>query len=102
MVEDTASEADSVEVQRSCLPGENLVPTGSEAHAGQEMLPRGTRLNFAHVAVASAVGKACLHVYKKPRVAILSTGDELVELTEKPRVHQIRNSNSYSLAAQVL
>jgi molybdopterin molybdotransferase len=102
MVEYTARQADSVEVQRACSPGENLVPTGSEAQAGQEMLPRGTRLNFTHIAVASAVGKASLHVYKKPRVAILSTGDELVELSEKPRVHQVRNSNSYSLAAQVL
>ena len=102
MVEYTVRRGNSVEIQRSCNPGENLVPTGSEARAGQEMLPRGTRLNFAHIAVASAVGRASLQVYKKPRVAILSTGDELVELSEKPRAHQIRNSNSYSLAAQVL
>lgn len=102
MVEYTSRQADFVEIQRTCSSGENLVPTASEAQAGQEMLARGTRLNFAHIAVASAVGKAILQVYKKPQVAILSTGDELVELSEKPRAHQIRNSNSYSLAAQVL
>src|SRR5579859_1278944 len=102
MVEYTSRQADFVEIQRTCSAGENLVPTASEAQAGQEMLARGTRLNFAHIAVASAVGKAILQVYKKPQVAILSTGDELVELSEKPRAHQIRNSNSYSLAAQVL
>lgn len=102
MVEYTARHGDSVEIQRGCAPGENLVPTGSEAIAGQEMLPAGTSLNFTHIAVAAAVGMSQLAVYKKPRVAILSTGDELVELAEKPRIHQIRNSNSYSLAAQVL
>ena len=102
MVEYTARHEDSVEIQRACAKGENLVPTGSEAKAGQQMLPSGTRLDFAHIAVAAAVGMSYLAVYKKPRVAILSTGDELVELAEKPRVHQIRNSNSYSLAAQVL
>ncbi len=102
MVEHTVRQGDSVEIQRACSPGENLVPTGSEAWAGQEMLPKGTRLRFAHIAVASAVGKARLNVYKKPRVAILSTGDELVELEDQPQQHQIRNSNSYSLAAQVL
>jgi molybdopterin molybdotransferase len=102
MVEYTVRQGDAVEIQRSCASGENLVPTGREVRAGQEMLPRGTRLNFAHMAVASAVGKARLHIYKKPRVAILSTGDELVELERQPSEHQIRNSNSYSLAAQVL
>lgn len=102
MVEHTAHQGDSVEVQRACVSGENVVPTGSEARAGHEMLPSGTRLTFAHIAVAAAVGKASLYVYRKPKVAILSTGDELVELAEKPAEHQIRNSNSYSLAAQVL
>ena len=102
MVEYTSRHGDFVEIQRACATGENLVPTGSEAKAGQEMLPRGARLNFARIAVASAVGMSKVAVYKKPRIAILSTGDELVELTEKPRMHQIRNSNSYSLAAQVL
>lgn len=102
MVEYTACQGDSVEIQRACVSGENVVPAGSEAKAGQEMLLRGTRLNFTHIAAASAVGKARVHVYKKPQVAILSTGDELVELEEKPLEHQIRNSNSYSLAAQVL
>ena len=52
--------------------------------------------------MAAAAGKGSITVYRKPRVAILSTGDELVELAEKPGPSQIRNSNSYSLAAQVL
>jgi molybdopterin molybdotransferase len=59
------------------------------------------RLGSAQIALAAAAGKASVTVYRKPRVAILSTGDELVEVAEKPGPSQIRNSNSYSLAAMV-
>ena len=92
---------DLVEIQRAVGSGENVVPAGAEAHAGQELLPRGVRLGPAQIALAAAAGKASVTVYRKPRVAILSTGDELVEVAEKPGPSQIRNSNSYSLAALV-
>ena len=92
---------DLVEIQRMAVAGENIVPAGAEARAGQELLPRGTRLGPAQIALAAAAGKASVSVYRKPRVAILSTGDELVEVAEKPGPSQIRNSNSYSLAAEV-
>ncbi|HEY2115534.1 MAG TPA: gephyrin-like molybdotransferase Glp [Candidatus Angelobacter sp.] len=90
-----------VEINRSVATGENVVPPGAEARIGQELLPRGTRLGPAQIALAAAAGKASLKVHRKPRVAILSTGDELVEVAEKPGPSQIRNSNSYSLAALV-
>jgi molybdopterin molybdotransferase len=92
---------DLVEIQRSVASGENVVPAGAEAQAGQELLPRGVRLGPAQIALAAAAGKASVKVYRKPKVAILSTGDELVEVAEKPGPSQIRNSNSYSLAALV-
>ncbi len=92
---------DFVEIQRPATTGENVVPVGAEARAGQELLPRGVRLGSAQIALAAAAGKASLKVYRKPMVAILSTGDELVEVAEKPGPSQIRNSNSYSLAAMV-
>lgn len=92
---------DFVEVQRVVVAGENVVPPGAEARIGQELLPHGARLGPAQIALAAAAGKASLKVYRKPRVAILSTGDELVEVAEKPGPSQIRNSNSYSLAALV-
>lgn len=92
---------DLVEIQRAATAGENIVPAGAEARAGQELLPRGVRLGSAQIALAAAAGKASVKVYRKPRVAILSTGDELVEVAEKPGPSQIRNSNSYSLAALV-
>jgi molybdopterin molybdotransferase len=90
-----------VEIQRAVTTGENIVPAGAEASAGQELLPRGVRLRSAQIALAAAAGRASLKVYRKPKVAILSTGDELVEVAEKPGPSQIRNSNSYSLAAMV-
>src|SRR5438270_1474308 len=102
MVEYTRLHDDKVDIQRSCTAGENIVPAGSEAKAGQEMLSRGTCMGFSQVAVAAAVGQTVLKVYKKPKVAILSTGDEIVDATSTPGEHQIRNSNSYSLAAQVI
>jgi molybdopterin molybdotransferase len=90
-----------VEIQRAASAGENIVPAGAEAHKGQELLPRGTRMGPAQIAMAAAAGKARVKVYRKPRVAILSTGDELVDVVEKPGASQIRNSNSYSLATLV-
>lgn len=102
MVEYTRRDGTQVEIQRGCSSGENIVPQGSEAKAGQQMLAPGTRLSFPQIAICAAVGKSTVEVYKKPRVAILATGDELVELSGHPEPHQIRNSNSYSLAAQVV
>ena len=93
---------DFIEIHRPVGAGENVVPAGAEARAGQELLPRGVRLGPAQIALAAAAGKASLKVYRKPRVAVLSTGDELVEVAEKPGPSQIRNSNSYSLAAMVV
>jgi molybdopterin molybdotransferase len=92
---------DIVEIQRAVASGENIVPAGAEAQAGQELLPLGVGLGAAQIALAAAAGKASITVYRKPRVAILSTGDELVEVAVKPGPSQIRNSNSYSLAALV-
>lgn len=90
-----------VEIKRAVTAGENIVPAGAEAQAGQGLLPLGVRMGPAQIALAAAAGKARVMVYRKPRVAILSTGDELVEVAVKPGPSQIRNSNSYSLAALV-
>jgi len=81
--------------------GENIVPAGAEARSGDVVVPAGQRMGAAQIAAAAACGATDLPVFSRPRVAILATGDELVEAGEKPLAHQIRNSNSYSLAAQV-
>lgn len=103
MVEYTAraSGSEQVEIQRAVSAGENVVARGAEARAGQQVLAPGTRLGAAQVALAAACGKARIKVYRRPRVAILATGDELVEISRTPGPFQIRNSNTHSLAAQV-
>jgi molybdopterin molybdotransferase len=101
MVEHTTLLNQVVEVRRSVRAAENFVPRGAEAKAGQMLLDRGRRIGHAEIAIAASVGKSRIHVFRKPRVTVLSTGDELVEIAEAPGPAQIRNSNSYSLAAQV-
>ena len=81
--------------------GQNIVPRGSEIHAGEVALLRGTQLAASEIAIAAALGASLVSVFCKPRVAILATGDELVELQQIPEPFQIRNSNSYALAALV-
>jgi molybdopterin molybdotransferase len=86
---------------RSISRGENIVPAGAEAKHRSTTVPTGTRITPSHIAVAAACGYANVQVCLRPRVAILATGDELVALGSTPLTHQIRNSNSYSLASQV-
>jgi molybdopterin molybdotransferase len=101
MVEYTSRNSADVEVQRNVSAGENMVPRAAEAKGGQGLLTPGMRLTPAAIAAAASVGLARLEVFKQPRVAILSTGDEIVDVAAQPEPHQIRNSNTYSLAAQV-
>ena len=101
MVEYTSRQGDAVSVQRAVAAGENVVPTGIEAKQGTVVAAAGTRLDAVAIALAAAVGCAQVRVHARPRVGILPTGDELVEIAARPASHQIRNSNSYSLAAQV-
>jgi molybdopterin molybdotransferase len=101
MVEFTAQQGNRVEVTRSVVPGENIVPSGAEAKQGSVLVERGTRLNDAAIALAATAGQSRLQVYNRPQVAVLTTGDEIVSIDATPGPTQIRNSNSYSLAAQI-
>jgi molybdopterin molybdotransferase len=102
MVEHVMRGADgTIRSDRPAEPGQFINPRGCEAQAGEALLTPGKRLGFADIAMLAAIGKACVAVCPKPRVALLATGDELVPITETPRDFQIRNSNVYSLAAQV-
>lgn len=101
MVEYTSRAGDSVEVSRGVASGENIVPTGSEARQGDKLVLPGARADAAVIALAASVGLTELKVYRRPRVAILATGDEIVAVSEEPGPNQIRNSNTHSLAEQV-
>jgi molybdopterin molybdotransferase len=103
MVEHVESQGESMRLSegRSVRTGENIVPRGSEARAGDVVLAEGAVIEGAEIALAAACGRSELLVFRRPRVAIVATGDELVELDETPNEQQIRNSNSYGLAALV-
>jgi molybdopterin molybdotransferase len=101
MVEYASQQGDSVEITRTVAPGENIVAQGAEAKRGSLLLDRGSRLNEAAIALAASAGKSQLQVFVRPRVAVLTTGDEIVEVDAELGPMQIRNSNSYSLAVQI-
>jgi molybdopterin molybdotransferase len=101
MIEHTNRDGDSVRFERAVQPRQNIVPRGSEAKCGETILSPGMRLGYAELALAAQVGATQLRCACKPRVAILSTGDEVVSVDQQPGEFQIRNSNSVSLAAQV-
>jgi molybdopterin molybdotransferase len=101
MIEHTQRNGCEVRFDRAASPGQNIVPCGSEAKADQTILTPGTRLGYVELALAAQVGATELRCAAKPRVAILSTGDEVVLVDQAPGPFQIRNSNSVSLAAQV-
>jgi molybdopterin molybdotransferase len=86
---------------RTAEPHQFINPKGCEAAAHEVVLHAGTRLDYSHVAMLAAFGRSRLQVYRKPVVAIIATGEEIVEVYETPAEFQIRNSNAYSLAVQV-
>ena len=101
MVEHATRSDDRVRIEREVRAGDNFTPPGTEARTGEAVLTQGCRLGFAEIAVLAMVGRECVTVYRKPRVAILPTGDEIVESHQRPEPYQIRNSNALSLAVQV-
>ena len=101
MIEHCVRESGGVSTDRSLPSGANVAPSGSEARQGGVILKRGSRLDYSSIAWLATVGCAKVPVYVRPRVAILATGDEIVGIGDAPAEHQIRNSNGYSIAAQV-
>ncbi len=101
MVEYTSLHGEHVEIQKAVTPGENIVPQGAEAQRGSLLLESGTHLNETAIALAASAGESRIAVFKRPCIAVLTTGDEIVEVNAHPGPAQIRNSNSYSLAAQI-
>jgi molybdopterin molybdotransferase len=96
-----SSDGRTVRILQPLKAFENIAPCGSEAKAGQTVLESGHRIGPSEIAVIATFGYSQIKVYRKPSVAIFSTGDELVEFDQTPRTDQIRNSNAYCLASQL-
>jgi molybdenum cofactor synthesis domain-containing protein len=88
-----------VELLENVEAGKSIVRRGAEIQAGETVLTAGTMINAAMMAVLAAFGYATVNVFRRPRVAVLATGTELVSVDQKPGQDQIRDSNNYSIAA---
>lgn len=103
MIERTqaALSADEIDILAAVASGANITRRGSEAQAGQIVARAGSFISPMMIGLLAAVGKSEVLVYRAPSVGLIATGDELVEIHEQPHGAQIRNSNSYTLFAQV-
>lgn len=102
MIEHAQVEGSRVTVQRPIQEFENVILKASEAPEGSRVLSPGRRLGAGEIGLLAAVGKVSVRVFCKPSVAVLATGDELVDMDRRPEWFQIRNSNSALLAAQIM
>jgi molybdopterin molybdotransferase len=101
MVEYTRSTDAEVEVERETSVGENVRMRGEEVARGEVVLSAGDVIGPAAIGLLAATGHATAPVRRRPRVAVLSTGDELVSVEEMPGPGKIRDTNSHSIAAQI-
>ncbi len=102
MIEQTEEQDGQVDIRAGDIrPGANIRPAGQDIEAGQLVLAARTVLGPAELGLLGTVGKNQVTVYRRPRVAVMSTGDEIVEPGETPRPGQIRDSNRFTLMAAV-
>jgi molybdopterin molybdotransferase len=99
--EDTKAEGDWLTIEEPPAAGANVRAAGEDVRAGQVVLQPGTVLRPQEVGMLAAVGRTRTSVVRRPRVAILATGDEVVPPDRTPGPNQIRDCNSYTVAAQV-
>ena len=92
---------DAVAIRRAAQPGENIRPPGEDLRAGETVLRAGTRLHPAAIGLLAALGRERVRIHRRPRVAVLATGDEVCPLDQEPRPGQIRDSNGPMVAAFV-
>lgn len=100
MVEDTRQDGPAITILKAARSLDNVVAQGCEAAVGQVVLRAGSRLGAAELGLLASIGASPVAVFRQPEVVIIATGDELVPVESRPEWFQIRNSNSYALAAQ--
>ncbi len=101
MQEDTEKNGNSVLVKDRADVGENIREAGEDVKTGEMVIAKGVRITPAHIGMMAVVGRSQVYVSQRPQVAILSTGDEILDLDEQPTGPCIYNSNGYMLAAQI-
>lgn len=99
--EDTVEAGDRVRITRVLSPGENIIPVGIDIQAGEQLFRKGEMITPSILGLLASLGEAVVPVFRKPRIAILALGDELVEVHEPLSPGKIRVSNLYTIAAQV-
>lgn len=100
MVEYTEQVDDTtIEVRRSISPWENIVREDEDLKTGEIILRKGHRLRPQDLGVLAGIGKTNIKIYRKPKIAIISTGNEIIPAKEKPLIGQVRDINSYTLGA---
>jgi molybdopterin molybdotransferase len=90
-----------IEIFKSVADGENVIRIGEDVAQDQLVIPKGTQLRPAEIGGLMALGLTSIHVAKKPRVGLISTGDEVIDPSQTPRPGQVRDINSYTLGALV-
>lgn len=95
------SESTWVEVLQEVAPGNNIRPAGEDIHRGQTVMVHGTEIGAWEIGILATLGRASVPVVRRARVAILGTGDEVIDVGEPLQPGKIRNSNSYLLEAAV-
>jgi molybdopterin molybdotransferase len=94
-------EGEWVEILEEVAPGNNIRPAGEDMHKGQTALSAGTEIGPWEIGILATLGWATVPVIRRPRVAVLSTGDEVIDVGEPLQPGKIRNSNGYLLEAAV-
>ena len=100
--EDTQKTGKTVIIYTQVKKGTDIRFTGEDVRKGELVIPKGTVIKPALIGMLASLGNSLISVYRKPRVAIMATGDELVDIQTDPPLGKIVNSNSYALAAQVM
>jgi len=100
--EDTEFTEKNVKIFNYLKPNSNIVKMGEDIKIGDIVLKKGHIIGAADIGILATLGRTMVEVYSKPKVAILATGDELIGIDEIPKEGKIRNSNSYTIAAQVM
>lgn len=89
----------TIEVRKSISPWENVVREDEDLKSGEIILRKGHRLRPQDIGVLAGIGRKNIEIYKKPKIAIISTGDEIIPTKDEPQIGQVRDINSYTLGA---